>query len=570
MANYEVWNRAMVEYFIAGAPKGSHIFLSVDEEALEQIASGFLGEQTTGDPAKDFVAAVRARCLCKLDTSVSIGDLRSSISSLPKGVAFLGLLVLAAYAMQEEEGIDESNYFRRLREILGLPAKTGRPDGLPPGAEEPLWRAWNQHLIALGFQPTAERGEGPQKYLRYVLSQAILRESDKQHLEQRFLEANLVQHMDCDQLGSWLSRQQFTRKHLLEGFRHRDPGRVWEFFRAAHRVYEAEDWVQGRNRKQKKRTSARNIECGLYRTEELSGTQSYWLFPKQPARVKSLALTVSISGSAEMLPLRTLRAGFYAPLKEQQPFVRRAIEGKVEGDSNVQKLLFPKRDFWILMRDPEDPYGAWATWKPYLELGEKFMLLCESDLLNEEMGRIRTAKLIDWERCMQCDGWIEYHDCMVLSYDWGGFNASPECSSLVDALTPRTIASISFAGGLWDPNQNAWLEGFAPSVKVYGFENSFEVILRSAHDDEVLHEEIERQTELSLPTDLEPGNYKIEASWNGRKVATRLLRIVGWANIQACPEPQEIVNRSPIATAAVPMRGALIIASKTQYRSKHA
>ena len=244
MADYEAWNRAIIAYFTAGVPKGSPIFLSVDSEAIEDIADRFLEEPVDADPLNDFVEAVRQCCVASFCDSVSIEGLRAKIGDVPGGVGFLGLMVYAAYNMQEEEGIDESNYFLRLRKVLGLPLyERGRPEGLPPGEEEPLWKAWNRYLTNAGFQVTAERGAGPQTYLRYILSQAILRESDKQYLRQHFHDAHLPLQFDCDQLGFWLSRQNVNRRHLSEGLHHPDPGRVWEFYRAAHRVYEVGDWV---------------------------------------------------------------------------------------------------------------------------------------------------------------------------------------------------------------------------------------------------------------------------------------------------------------------------------------
>lgn len=560
MAHYDAWNRAIVAYFMAGAAKGSPIFLSVDSEAIEEIAARFLDEPVTGDPLLDFVGAARHYCVNPWRTSVSIDILKAKVGDVPKGVGFLGLLVYAAYNMQEEEGIDESNYFRRLREVLGLPVyQSGRPDGLPPGEEEPLWEAWNEYLTNAGFQETAERGTGPQTYLRYVFSQAILRESDKQYLRQRFHDAPLPLQFDCDQLGFWLSRQTVNRRHLSEGLHHHDPGRVREFYRAAHRVYEAGDWViNPAARTQAERSKLRNIECGLYRTENLFGEPQYYIFPKEPARMRSSQLTVTQSPEVSSWPLRRLRTGYFAPLWTQIPFVDAALQFPVIGDPGVQTLLFPKREFWILTLDPENSLGAWATWRPYLELGERLMILCRKGPFDTEMARFKEAKLLDWAARTEDEDWVEYYGCMVLSYDWGGFISTPECRALADALAPRAMAGVSLMGGLRDPNQNAWLEGFPPVVKVYGFERQFELTVTSAHG-LIYQEEIPRQHEVALPHDLEPDTYQIEVKFGGKRVTVRMLRVVPWANIQEHPEPEEITNSSPASTAGILLRGARIV-----------
>lgn len=560
MAHYDAWNRAIAAYVTAGVAKGSPIFLSIDTEAIEEVADRFLEEHIIGDPLPDFVGAVRRRCVAPYRESVRIEGLRAKIGDVPGGVGFLGLLVFAAYNMQEEAGIDESNYFLRLREVLGLAPHQGRPDDMPAGAEEPLWKAWNTYLTDAGFQATAERGIGSQTYLRHIFSQAILRESDKQYLRQRFHDSHLPLQFDCDQLGFWLSRQSANRKHLSEGLHHADPGRVWEFYRAAHRVYEVGEWVvDPTTRPPTDRSRLRTIECGLYRTEDLLGEAQYWLFPKQPARMRSSQLAVIRSHGANGQTLRSLRAGFFTPPWPQDPFADEAIECKVLGDPGVQKLLFPKRDFWLLMRDPETPQGAWATWKPYLELGEQLLVLCRKGLFDTEMARFKEAKLLDWIDRVEYEGWVEYHGCMVLSYDWGGFIATPECRALADALAPRTTAGVSLMGGLRDPNQNAWLEGFPPAMKIYGFEREFELIVTSGHGLELHRDEVPRQHEVVLPSHLEPDTYQIEVKFGGRRVAVRMLRVVPWAQIQEHPEPEEITNSSPASTAGLSLRGPLIV-----------
>jgi hypothetical protein len=136
MAEFDAWNKAVAGYFTAGAAKGSPIFLSLDLDAIEDVAARFLDEGVDGDPLLDFSKAVRRRCVSSSGDHLNLNALRSRDGEVPAGVAFLGLMVFAAYNMQEEGGIDESNYFLRLREVLGLPHFQGRPDGMPPGAEE--------------------------------------------------------------------------------------------------------------------------------------------------------------------------------------------------------------------------------------------------------------------------------------------------------------------------------------------------------------------------------------------------------------------------------------------------
>lgn len=562
MANYEAWNSAIASYFLAGVAQGSHIFLSLDDEAIEEIAIRFL-EEKPEMPLDDFINAVRSLCIVLPENKINLGPFRQNTTNIPGGIGFLGVMVVAAHRMLEEEGVDESNYFLRLREVLHLPPFRGRPDGMPSGSEEQLWAAWNNFLKHSGFQPTAERGSGPQTYIRYALSQAILRDSDKQFLGQRFREKNLALHMDRDQLGFWLSRQQIPRKHLNEGLHHSDPARVWEFYRAAYRLYETGDWAD-RNvpRMSSKQLRSRNIECGIYRAETISGDIQYHIFPRQPERSRSNQLVVSVKDNNIPQTLRPLKEGYFWPLWVQNPFVEEPIQFPLSGDPYIQFLIFPKRDFWILNSEPDVLNGAIATWKSYPELGEKLLVLCKKGPFTEEMAQLRKEKLVEWATEKQCEQWVEYYGCMVLSYDFGGYIGNPDCRALADSLAPRTEAGIALSGGLRDSNQNVWLEKFPPSLKIYGFEKQFEVTVMATGNIQVFNDEVLQQQEICLPKDLEPDVYEVEVKWNGRRVSSRMFRIISWDDIHEKPCVEEVINCQIISTAGLHLFGPIIIEKK--------
>jgi hypothetical protein len=57
MAEYESWNAALAAYVTAGIAKGAPVFLSIDEDAIAEIAERFLPETVTRDPLEDFIRA---------------------------------------------------------------------------------------------------------------------------------------------------------------------------------------------------------------------------------------------------------------------------------------------------------------------------------------------------------------------------------------------------------------------------------------------------------------------------------------------------------------------------------
>jgi hypothetical protein len=167
MSTYEEWNKSLVNYFLQGVPRGSKIYLSVDEDVLEQVGQCFSSSPLNGSWVADFQAALRQKVLRQEDGEISLDILRNYNSLQdphPHGVAFLSACVLGASQMANDEEISELNYFKRLREILGVKGSS-RPKGMKAGVEEPLWLEWNQWLLKEGFQPSAYQGYGPQKYI---------------------------------------------------------------------------------------------------------------------------------------------------------------------------------------------------------------------------------------------------------------------------------------------------------------------------------------------------------------------------------------------------------------------
>ncbi|OAD19534.1 cell division protein FtsK/SpoIIIE, partial [Candidatus Thiomargarita nelsonii] len=174
-ANYSQWNQALISYFTTGIPQGSQIYLSVDDDVLESIGQYF--SPSGGNWCADFCAAVKKEVI--VDGQVKLSHLQGrDEQGLPKSVAFLSAMVLAAYHMAEDEEVNQSNFFRRFKEILDLPISgNSRPIGMKE--EELLWQDWALWLRQNGFVPSAQRGEGSRTYINYPISQTLLRQSDK-------------------------------------------------------------------------------------------------------------------------------------------------------------------------------------------------------------------------------------------------------------------------------------------------------------------------------------------------------------------------------------------------------
>jgi hypothetical protein len=356
MADYESWNAAIASYFVSGVPRGSRVYLSIDDEALNYIGQAFSLTSDANSWNQDFCQAVRRQVVS--GASLDLDDLsRSDSNGLPNGVALLGAMVLAAYRMAEEEAVDQNNYFRRFREVLGLrTSEKGRPLGLEGGIEEELWLQWKRWLNNQGFLSSACRGEGSTTYIQYPISQSLLRVADKERLRNLFQDRQWRARWDAEAIFSQVRHEapRLTRhlKRLLEGNRQRYSALA----EAIHYVYEdfQKQGSGAHSGQTSSKTLARNIFAGLYRIEDpFLGNVEYFLYPRQIRGLNLEQLQIQYQNEGQLL--YSDRPGWYAPslptnIKEIEAGVRYAIAASQE----VENLILPQRDFWLLIPDPED------------------------------------------------------------------------------------------------------------------------------------------------------------------------------------------------------------------------
>lgn len=538
MASYEEWNKEIVKYFVSGLPEGASVYLSVDEQSICDIGKRF---ENITDPFQDFLDAVRLKCI--FNSRVSIIEIRSVDSDLlPQSVAFLGAMVLAAHLMAEEEtegdNISEINYFSRLRQVLGLDVNiAGRPDGLnPAGIEEYLWLEWNQWIIQNGWYPSAEMGESiSYRYINYPLSQALLREGDKERLDRLLRKGEvsnrLGRNWDRDKIGVWLQSNSsyFNSKHLNDLFLGKDQRRLDAAIDAVYDVYTSINWdsiVLGF--KSRDIVPQRRIMAGLYRTEDpIFAEIKYFLYPRQPKRWQGSNLEI-VKGD-EYHKLIPDRPGWFCPLWMEEPAGGKAY--KIIGDPQITELFLPEKQFWLLIRDRDNPESEiYATWgQP--GLGETFIVLCQQQY-REQMELFRQEGLIIWNNEVKLDlncNWIEYHECMILSSNWDVVIS--EFEDFFQSLRPLVKATISLKGGLKLSRQRIWLEGYEPEISVTSFEDYLRLEIQNLSNRSVVYDDV-IATNRPVPLKLEPGDYYLVASIKNQQVARQSLKIATWESIE--------------------------------------
>ena len=535
MARYAEWNRAIVERAVAGARLGENVYLSVNDEALEQIGRAVFGSTHHESWAQDFRQAMRDKVV--IGERLELDQLRGLHESTgyPAGVGFLAATVLAAYKMADagDDRLLAINYFTRLREVLGVLTDTdGRPKGMKAGSEEPLWLAWIGWLHSHGFFSTAAAGEGPQRFISYPISQAILRQADRDRLG-RLLEANrqfFPPQIEAEELLRKLKPHAGSLGKHLRALLTAD-ARVDDIAQALYSAFE--DWrdqVPGASAANR----GRHLFAGLYRVEDwLSGEPEYLLYPHQPRGWVVGELRAEIGGRA--LTLRPERPGWYLP--EQRLQSADWTDGAsypVLNHPFLETLILPKRGLWALVRDPESPEsGAHATWGSP-RLGIPFVLLAREDYLSD-LKRLRDERLVEWygDPRPLGDGWFEVLDCMATAQSWP--HVVLQHNDLRELLLPRESIEIGVSGGL-RVSGYGWLEGFGPELTVFSFSPEATLEITNVDTEATVLDEGQR-TGAAVPVPWPgPGNYLATAS-SAAGSARRLVKLVPWDALSRSSEP---------------------------------
>jgi hypothetical protein len=549
---YDAWNGALIELATCGIRRGSPIYLSIDERALILAWRHFLGQPATDGASvrRAFTDCVRERCSFAFLPSLHLDRLFGRDSGgRPRGVGFLAAMVLAAYDMEDGEAAGEQNYYYRLRRVFDDTSTVhGQPDWLtdPYGQrlDERLWLEWNEWLTEYGWEPTALHGGHNNRYVNFPICQSLLRNGDRDRLIRLFRD-----HLDFSQ-RSW--DRELLAAHLPELADHASSARLRSLLSdrdtdsrrfeaiadAAFEVYAAMDWSKG----DAAADSLQWIEAGLFRTEDRRGNATYRLYPRLPQRWRTRSGLEVLDSDGEPEPLIPdgQHAGRFLPLSfPLGDLNERRLRITADGADEGMELVFPRRDFWILIQDPDDEYSdALATWG-LPALGEPFLLLTRP--LHEPQLRIlRDLGLLAWEGdsldlTMGDVPWKENHGCQVLRPRWDHVVPRKESKALVEILRPRMgRLTISLEGGLSIPGQNVWLEGYPPKMRVRTVDQAFHWAVRCRGAAAPVHAEMPGEAhQLTDLPDLPAGEYDIEVRTDGGVAGRRVLRIAPWDALEA-------------------------------------
>jgi hypothetical protein len=541
LAECRRWDEAILQHFVFDVPAGERVFLSIHEEVLDRLGRAW------GRNSDDFLALVRRRWVRHL---VRHGrkprqEIVLRIHQIPpvapqEYVTFLAAMVLAAHWMQTEVResaepghsslvIDETNYFKRLRQVLGLELVDDqvRPGGLGEYEDAKVWRQWTDWLEANGRRATARPGRGARRYINYPLSQTLLRDGDRSWLARRFWEEVRAHYLsrvfDAEMLIGWMQahRGKFNRARLWQLLDHPEQQLRYEATVAAvFDVYSCVDWDADLVEEETEHTTRpiRRLTAGLYREEgPFIGDVTYSIYLRQPKGQDSQGLRITWAGvEAALRPERT--GWFTLPFPSGHVPPNALTLKVVTADTTIREIVFPEREFWVLIGDPRAAgTGAFATWDLRPTPEQPFVLLCRPHLRGL-LEQLREQHFIDWEGTpgdLNGGSWLEYRGCHVLGTQWRiRLNDLDETAqALIKKIRPEPGGTIRVEGGLLAPDRQAgWMEDYLPQVIVDAQEGFAEVLVFNL---QTCDREPERRVQVNEPLDLpalSPGFYRIEAA----------------------------------------------------------
>lgn len=559
MANYYDWNQAIYQYITAGLPTGSRVFLSIDDETL--VDAGRLLDPTPprSERVADFLRAVRARYVVRNKVH-NIYPLGSETNKVPGYLSFLAATVLAAYRMGEDEDISQTNYFTRLKEVLGFFGDKRRPEGFEAGVEDRLWQHWAIWLTYHSYLPSAEAGEGSQKYISYPISQALLRQADRESLWRHYTERRWSRNLDESVVVARVLRdKQYLSTHLNKLFSDQTMrlARRQGLHQAIYELYDR--WTNsgagGDYRTVVSTGQVRNLVAGLYRTfNHIYGTPEYAIFPQQARRLQVEHAQVTYNNCTyDLIPERS---GWYQPLWDiSATELTYGLKIKIEGTEELDKLVLPTRDFWILTPDPDDPEsGIYASWdKP--RLGLPFIILCKQSL-QPQLEQLKSQELINWRNdplpVWDNEPWLEYEGVMVVAEGWGGVFLDND--DLRESLQPGATLGVSLSGGL-RVGQSGWLVGYGPAVIIHAFDSQADLTLLDPFSNQelVIQKELKTRERFNLNWPSKAGSYRLYVS-AGVEEVERFVTLLDWDSLT----PIALDNYPQVSIAAGVISGALI------------
>jgi hypothetical protein len=385
---YGDWTERLCRHFFREARDQQPVTFFVDDDLLAVL-------EGSGDPdggVASLTSAVRSRLspdtygrrFNRIDgecTSWKVG----SAAGCPPSLPLLAVAVLAGTRMAREEGISKTNYWKRFRDLLDLRDTNdlkGINDVLPGLWEQLKWWLDTHNAGRLG-RCTVERDPW-WTIIGYALSQALFRESDRQHLTDLFRRIDL-------QPGEEIDAQELLQRFkawapgspLSEGAKHMAADARYDDRLAAILADEASRWDGVLRDERGRRVGA------LVLAYEPSPRPTYTVAAERPVGFPDDAL-FGLNGLEQRLTASV--DGWYG---EVWALDAGWLRGGLRLEADDFLLIYRASPVVPLARNRV--LGCWAS-VGRVEPGEKYVVLADRGHADAVEGFLGQYALDDWKR----------------------------------------------------------------------------------------------------------------------------------------------------------------------------
>ncbi|MHA6332665.1 hypothetical protein ACXYL9_03190 [Qipengyuania sp. CAU 1752] len=279
---FETVNDALNQAFLDGRFESRPLYLVLDNAGRRRVADILDVDE---DEVEAHCCEVVGQALEQSGDPYSKIDLRrrrwsrSGRDGLPPFTALLFVLSHAAELMVSDGDFRASNYYQRLAGLVGLPVQRLSQHGK---STVPFWRSFSRWLADTDFRygrPTA-RAVNANKYVGVAMSQAIVREEDRQRLHDMFEKYGFsgtdeITEAEVEQyVSTWVTTSRPTNAFKGAWKKTELRGRICEVV-----IAELEEWKEERVEDGKASSSgaSRLSLVMAYNHDLLSRSANFWL-----------------------------------------------------------------------------------------------------------------------------------------------------------------------------------------------------------------------------------------------------------------------------------------------------
>jgi hypothetical protein len=479
--NYERWNEAVVDVVLPELEVPQPVYLDFEDEVLEGLGTRMgLAPDQVEDALTGAVAATLPHLgpasIFERHMTRTRAWVRGRREGKPPFVALLAAFCIAAEQMAAGDGMASSNFFGRLRAVLGWDPEDHRLDQGYRRVAERLWGELNRWLVELDGQrglPTAYALN--HRFVGLTVSQALVRSADRERLKTFFRQYGFAPGADVapSELGlvldSWIGQQPCPVSTTL--------ARLWTRGQARDRIAQSAavalaGWdgsVRVREGESSGEAAARGsvaltLEMGGFPRKRFA-VQALFYLPEPGQARQGVVQTATPETTIDLVPALPGALGLALGSSLHAGDV---LGGVLKIKDELTGQVLERRPRRLVLFREDELSRRWIE-SPQVMLGDSVRLLVHESLLPRLREVLDVIARPGWEQVEaypgQPGGWVVVSGVEVFNHP-GGLVSNEKMDDLAP-LVPLTSSQLKVAGGFALPGQvrGKWHSWEPPEVR---------------------------------------------------------------------------------------------------------